>query len=265
MPATDAFARLVEIMARLRGPDGCPWDRAQSRETLRPYLVEETYEALEAIDRGDPDEIKDELGDLLLQVVFHAQIAAERGEFDIADVSTAVSDKLVRRHPHVFGDVTVRDAAEVLRNWARIKAGERAERQRPDGALAGVPASMPALLRAQRLGEKASRVGFDWARIEDVLAKLREELEELEEAIANGERTAAGRELGDLLLTLASLGRFLGESAEMVLGAAAERFIARFEEMERRAAADRVPLAARSAADLDRLWQAAKRRVAAAR
>jgi tetrapyrrole methylase family protein/MazG family protein len=265
MSAAEAFADLVEIMARLRGPGGCPWDREQSRESLRPYLVEEAYEVLEAIDRGDAEEIKDELGDLLLQVVFHAQLAAERGEFDAAAVARAVSAKLVRRHPHVFGDVQVQNADEVVRNWARIKAVERAARNPQDGVLSGVPGSLPALLRAQRLGEKASRVGFDWARTEDVLAKVREELGELEDALHTGDGEAAGRELGDLLLSLASLGRFIGTSAEMALRAASERFAARFGEMERRAAADGVPLPQRSAADLDRLWEAVKRRVPAAR
>jgi MazG family protein len=258
MFATDAFARLVDTMRRLRAPGGCPWDRQQSRESLRPYLIEEAYEALEAIDRGDAEAIKDELGDLLLQVVFHAQLAAERDEFDIGDVCVALTDKLVRRHPHVFGTVTVRDAAEVVQNWARIKAEERPADRGQASALAGVPGSLPALLTSQRLGDKARRVGFDWPSIDAVFAKVHEELGELERAIALGNVEEAGKELGDVLLTLASVGRHLGPSAELTLRAANERFVARFQEMERQAASEGTPLAERSPEDLERLWAAAK-------
>jgi MazG family protein len=264
MTSADAFTRLVDIMARLRAPGGCPWDREQSRESLRPYLIEEAYEALDAIDSGNVDSIRDELGDVLLQVVFHARIAAERGEFDVADVCRAVSDKLERRHPHVFGNVSVRDSEEVLRNWAAIKARERRDRGDSDSAVAGLPASLPALLYAQRLGEKAARVGFDWPSLDGVLAKVREELEELERALVAGDGTAAGDELGDLLFTLASVGRHVGHSAELTLRQAVSRFVARFQEMERQAGTEGAPLAERSAEDLDRLWRAAKRACAKA-
>jgi MazG family protein len=259
MTSAEAFTRLVDIMARLRAPGGCPWDREQSRESLRPYLIEEAYEVLDAIDAGDVDSIRDELGDLLLQVVFHSRIAAERGEFDVADVCEAVSDKLERRHPHVFGDVTVRDSGEVLRNWAAIKARERRDRGDSHSAVAGLPGSLPALLYAQRLGEKAARVGFDWPSLDGVLAKVREELDELERALAAGDGTAVGDELGDLLFTLASVGRHVGHSAELTLRNAALRFITRFQQMERQADTEGAPLTERSPEDLDRLWCAAKR------
>jgi len=262
MSSADQFIRLVDIMARLRAPGGCPWDREQSHRSLRPYLIEEAYELLEAIEREDAEGIKEELGDLLLQVVFHAQVAAERGDFDIGDVCSAISQKLERRHPHVFGTLSVRNSAEVIRNWGRIKAGERLGRGGSASTLAGVPASLPALLGAERLGEKARRVGFDWPSIEAVLAKAREELEELESAVAAANEDETRAELGDLLLTLASVGRHLGHSAELALRAAAARFVARFQEMERRANTDGTPLDERSAEDLDRLWQAAKQLLA---
>jgi MazG family protein len=258
MLAEQAFRRLLDIMAQLRGPGGCPWDREQSRTTLRPYLIEEAYEVLDAIDAADVRALKDELGDLLLQVVFHAQIAAERGEFAMADVCAAVSDKLERRHPHVFGDVTVRDSAEVLRNWAQIKAEERRRDGRTADALSGVPSSLPALLAAHRVGEKAARVGFDWTATADVLAKVREELGELERAVAAGDACAAGEELGDVLLTLASVGRHVGQDAEQALRGAVRRFVARFQVMERTSAADGVALRDRSPEELERLWDAAK-------
>jgi MazG family protein len=250
--------RLVDIMARLRGPGGCPWDREQSHSTLRPYLIEEAYEVLEAIDAGDPHALREELGDLLLQVVFHAQIASERGEFGLAEVCAAVADKLERRHPHVFAEVTVRDSAEVLRNWARIKTSERERDGRESGVLAGVPSSLPALLYAHRIGEKAARVGFDWSTTADVLAKVREELGELEHAVAAGDAVAAGEELGDVLFALASVGRHLGRDAEQALRGALSRFVSRFRAMEHANAASGVPLHDRSPEELERLWNAAK-------
>jgi MazG family protein len=222
-------------------------------------LIEEAYELLEAIECEDVNGIKEELGDLLLQVVFHAQLAAERGEFDIGDVCSAVCEKLERRHPHVFGTLTVNDSKEVMRNWGRIKAEERIARGSSASTLAGVPASLPALLNAERLGAKARRVGFDWPSVQEVLAKVHEELEELERAVAAANEDEVAAELGDLLLTLASLGRHLGHSAEFALRAAAARFVVRFQEMERRASMEGPSLDARSAEDLERLWQSVKR------
>jgi MazG family protein len=256
--AAEAFARLVEIMAQLRGPEGCPWDREQTPESLRPYLVEEVYEVLEAIDGGDGEAVRDELGDLLLQVVFQSQLAAEAGRFTIADVARAISDKLVRRHPHVFGDVRVRDADEVVRNWKRIKAEERRTKGEAADPFAGVPAALPALVRADQLGEKAAHVGLDWRDADGVIEKVDEERRELAAAIATGDRGAIERELGDLLLAVASLARHLGVSAEMALRAANDRFVARVRRMEAEARARGATLGELGPEELDRLWSAAK-------
>jgi MazG family protein len=260
MDAAEAFAELVRIMARLRAPGGCPWDREQTHASIKPYLIEEAYEVVEAIDGGDAAELKSELGDLLLQVVFHAQMASEERRFTIADVAQAIVEKLVRRHPHVFADTPVSGADEVVRNWSRIKAEERrgsADRS----ALAGVPKAMPALLHAQRLGEKAAHVGFDWPDVEGVLAKLREEIAELEEAVRGGDRVHAAAELGDLLYAATSLARHLGVSSEDTLKAAAERFSRRFRHVEETLiAADREVQSA-TPEELDQLWERAKRAV----
>lgn len=252
--AVAALARLVDIMHRLRAPGGCPWDREQTPESLRPYLVEETYEVLDALDAGEPNAIRDELGDLLLQVVFHAEIAAEEGHFTIGDVATAIADKLVRRHPHVFADAQADDADAVVANWRRIKAAERAARGEV-GVLAGVSRGLPALARAQQVGDKLAQVGFDWPDAAAVLAKVDEERAELGAALAAGDGAQAGRELGDLLLTLASLARHLGVQAEMVLRDATGRLVGRVAHVER--AAGR-PLGDLGEAERDRLWEAAK-------
>lgn len=256
----DSLARLIDIMARLRAPGGCPWDREQTPESLRPYLVEEAYEVLDAIDRGDLDGQRDELGDVLLQVVFHAEIAAEQGHFRLADVARAIADKLVRRHPHVFADVQVRDADEVVHNWQRIKAEERraAGGDAVGGLLASVPAALPALVRAQQVGEKLAHVGFDWADLPALLDKVDEERRELDEAVRAGDRAAAGRELGDLLLTLASVARHLDVQAEMALRDATTRLAERVAHVEAAAQASGRLLDALDDAERDRLWDAAK-------
>ncbi|HEV7734958.1 MAG TPA: nucleoside triphosphate pyrophosphohydrolase [Candidatus Binatia bacterium] len=261
--ARDTFDRLVDIMARLRAPGGCPWDREQTAESLQPYLVEEAYEVLDAIADGDPESLRDELGDVLLQVVFHAEIAAETGRFGIADVARAIGDKLVRRHPHVFGDVTVRDADEVSRNWREIKAAERRAKGIVGGVLSSVPRALPALPRAQQVGDKLADVGFDWPDLAGTLAKVDEERQELEEAVASGDAAAAARELGDLLLTMTSVARHLGVSAEIVLREATERLSHRVAEVESQAAAAGTSLGALDATARDRLWEEAKRRTAA--
>lgn len=253
----DAFVRLVDIMARLRAPDGCPWDREQTPESLRPYVLEEAYEVLDAIDDGDPAALRDELGDLLLQIVFQSQLAAEAGRFDVADVARAIADKLVRRHPHVFGDVQVRDADEVMRNWRRLKAAER-EAKGETGALVGVPRALPSLVRAEQLGEKAGHVGLDWPDTAGVLDKVREELAELEAAIAAGDAAGTEHELGDLLLTVASLGRHLSVSSEMALRTAADRFVGRVERVEAAARATGTEVQSLAPEERERLWSAAK-------
>ncbi|HEY6100556.1 MAG TPA: nucleoside triphosphate pyrophosphohydrolase, partial [Anaeromyxobacter sp.] len=197
--ASEAVERLLGIMARLRGPGGCPWDREQTLQTLRPYVLEETYEVLEAIDGGDVREHCEELGDLLLQIVFQAQLAQEAGSFGFADVATAISDKLVSRHPHVFGNADVKDAEGVLKQWAALKREEKRAKGGGESVLEGVPREMPALARADRLTEKASRIGFDWPDAAGAREKLSEEIGELDRAMATGDRDEIEHELGDVL------------------------------------------------------------------
>jgi len=256
----EAFEELVGVMARLRAPGGCPWDREQTHASIKPYLIEEAYEVIEAIDADDPEEMRKELGDLLLQVVFHAQMAEEAGRFDIAQVAQAIRDKLVHRHPHVFGDVEVEDAKEVLQNWSRIKAAERERDGHADrSALAGVPRGMPQLLRAARLGEKAGSAGFDWRRAEDVLDKVREETAELEAALRAGERAEVEAELGDLLFALTSFARHCELDPEAALAKAADRFSDRFRRLERDFAARGRELRDASDEELEAAWQRIKR------
>lgn len=251
------FDRLVEIMRRLRGPHGCPWDRQQDHHSLKRYLLEEVYEAIEAIDDEDYGRLCGELGDVLLQVVFHAQLAAEEGYFDIRDVLTRINDKLVRRHPHVFGDVTVRDADEVLDNWEHIKRGEADNRDRKS-VLDGVPRALPALQRAQKIQQKAAKVGFDWPDASGPWAKIREEIEELERAAKSGDKVDAGRELGDLLFAVVNLARFLHVDAEDCLRQAVQRFERRFQAMEEKARRAGQALEDMTLADMDELWEAVK-------
>jgi MazG family protein len=255
---TETFGRLVDIMARLHGPGGCPWDREQTPASLRPYLLEEAHEVLEAIDDGDPAALRDELGDLLLQVVFQAQLASAAGGFTIADVAQAIADKLVRRHPHVFGDLQVRDADEVVRNWTRIKAEERRRAGASEDLFATVPKGLPALVGAEQVGEQAARVGLDWPDAEAVLAKVREEVEELSAAVAAGDVDAAERELGDLLLAVASVARHLRRSAELALLGASRRFVARARHVEAAAGAKGRTLAELEPEAVDALWAEAK-------
>jgi MazG family protein len=255
-----AFRDLIDVVARLRGPGGCPWDREQTRESLRACLLEECYEALDAIDRDDPTALREELGDLLLQIVFQAQIAAEAGQFTVEDVSADVAAKMIRRHPHVFGDATVTDSAEVVRNWSRIKAEERAQRGAADSSvLSGLPPELPALHAAARLGEKAARVGFDWASPAAALGKVHEELAELEEAVASGQPARIEHEIGDILFALASVARLAGQSPEMALRQALARFARRFRGMETVVSASGRDIHTLTPAELDALWVDAKR------
>jgi tetrapyrrole methylase family protein/MazG family protein len=260
MAAGEAFAELVRIMERLRGPGGCPWDREQTRESIKPYLIEEAYEVAEAIEDNNIDDLRAELGDLLLQVVFHAEMAREEGLFAITDVIRGITDKLIRRHPHVFGDTEVSGSAEVLRNWARIKADERKDRE-DRSTVSGVPRALPALLRAHRLSEKASRVGFDWEQPSEVLEKVQEELSELQAAVALGDRSEAEAELGDLLFALTSLGRHLNIQAEDALQRANDRFIRRFRYVEERLAEREQDVHETSVQEMNRLWEEAKTKV----
>ena len=259
----EAMERLEGIMRTLRAEGGCPWDRAQDIRTLRPYLVEETYEVLDEMDRvgeGGPwRALCEELGDLLFQIVFHAQLAGELGEFSLADVATAISDKIVSRHPHVFEGKTVGGAEEVLQAWARLKAEERRRKHGREGSvLDGVPSAAPALLRAERLTEKASRIGFDWPELDGVRAKLAEELQELDGALASKDARAIEHELGDVLFSLANLARFTATPAEDALRAANARFTRRFHAVEEGLRARGVPFGTATLAEMDALWQEAK-------
>jgi tetrapyrrole methylase family protein/MazG family protein len=246
---------LVEVMARLRR--SCPWDREQTHESLVPYLIEETYEVVDAIESKHDADLCEELGDLLLQIVFHSQLATERGKFSIADVVDALAGKMIRRHPHVFGDQAVSSVAEVWQNWDQLKALEPAG-QRRQSRLDGIPKGLGALQRAQKMQEKAARVGFDWPNLDGVRAKLAEEVAELEEARRSEDKAAIREELGDVFFTFVNLSRALGEDAEGVLRAANEKFYRRFTYMERRAERDGRKLNDLSLDELEELWELAK-------
>ena len=238
---------LLKIMHRLRSPGGCPWDREQTHRSLAPNLLEETHETLEAIDSGDPARLREELGDLLLQVVFHAEMAMQEGTFDIDDVAEGITTKLVRRHPHVFGDLEVDSASEVLVNWERIKSEERGEHPTDHE----IPGTLPALARASKVQRRAAGFGFDWRSSEGALAKVHEELGELEQAAeARWEPGRVEEELGDLLFAVAALARTLEVDPEMALRKATRRFAERFERMRERASAEGVRLESLSEAEL---------------
>lgn len=259
--AGQAVSELSRIMARLRAADGCPWDREQTLETLKAYLIEECYELVGAIDAGAVDEHREELGDVLLQVVFQSQIRAESGEFGLAEVADAISDKLVRRHPHVFGNESAKSAAEVHTNWESIKAEERKAKGQPrSGRLAGVPRSLPALLQAYRIGQKASSAGFDWPEASGAWDKLHEELAELEEAMAGDDRAHLEEELGDVLFALCNVARHAGLDPEDALRGANMKFQRRFEVIE--SELDRLGerFEESSLDRLERLWELAKSR-----
>jgi MazG family protein len=251
-------SKLCGLMQRLLAPDGCPWDREQTLETLVPYLVEETYEVVDALAHGDADDHREELGDLLLQIVFQSELRFAEGKFGIDDVARGIVAKLVRRHPHVFGDVTAKDADAVLANWAKLKAEEKAEKGK-HGALDGIPRSAPALLRATRAGEKAGAVGFDWSDADGPRAKVDEELAELDEARRGGDREQMQHELGDSLLALANLARKLGLDAEQALREATDRFASRFRHIEQALEAEGRTIKDAPPDEQDRLWEAAKR------
>jgi MazG family protein len=270
--AASAFARLVDTVARLRAPDGCPWDREQTIETLRPFVLEETYEVLEAIDRGDVEALREEIGDMIFEGVLLAQVCAERGDFTVADSVRSIADKLVRRHPHVFGDAArAKTADEVLGRWEEAKAKERAaagEGNKPKTILGGVPHSLPALLRAHEMGTRAAAVGFDWERAADVIAKIEEEVAELREAAERltvdpgpARSEAAGRhrrqveeEMGDLLFAIANLSRKLGIEPEAALRQADDKFQRRFTELEHRFAARGESLQQAGLARMEEEW-----------
>jgi MazG family protein len=259
--AGEKFSKLVEIMARLRGPGGCPWDRKQTFDTLKTYLIEESYEVLDAIDRRDWPGLEEELGDLLLQPVFLAEMAAEEGTFSIADSLDAINEKLVRRHPHIFSDAQAETPEEVLKRWDEIKQEEKAAQGVAPAAsvLDGVPKNLPALMEAEKIGRKAAGVGFEWPDISGVLEKLQEEAAELAAARASQDQAHVEHEVGDLLFTMVNLARFLKVDPEQALRKTNARFRGRFGHLEREVAAAGGTLAETPLEKMEELWQAAKR------
>ncbi|MCA8941382.1 MAG: nucleoside triphosphate pyrophosphohydrolase [Planctomycetes bacterium] len=253
----EALRALLEVIDRLRGPGGCPWDREQTEASMAPHLLEETYEAVEAIRSGDAADTCEELGDVLMNVLMIARIAAESNRFDTADVARHITDKLVRRHPHVFGDVDADNAEVVLANWEKIKIAERSARPtKKQGVLSGLPVDLPSLLKAARLGEKAARVGFDWPDADGPREKVDEELAELDAALASGDRAAIESELGDVLFAITNIARRHGVDPESALRATNHRFIERFEYVEANLG-ERLREA--SLDEMERLWEEAKR------
>jgi len=253
-------ARLRDIVAKLRAPGGCPWDREQTHASLRADAIEEVYEMVEAIDAGDDAHFKEELGDLLLQVIMHAQIAREEGRFDLEGIAAEVCGKLVRRHPHVFGDKKLGDSEAVLKQWDEIKRAERAGKGAPSNAsvLDGVSMALPALMRAGKVQKRASRVGFDWDRPEAIVEKIREEVAEVEAELASGDRAKLEEELGDLLFTVVNLARKSKFEAEILLNQAANKFVRRFHALEAEAARSGKSLGGMSLAEMDTLWEKVK-------
>jgi tetrapyrrole methylase family protein/MazG family protein len=258
--AGDRFDSLLSLMARLRGDGGCPWDREQTRASLKAYLIEEAYEVLDAIDEQSREHLVEELGDLLFQVVFHCQIAREQDEFTMVDVLDRLSDKMIRRHPHVFGDRVVKTAGEALAQWERIKHDEGGGEGASRSVLDGVPKTLPALLRAQRLSVKAGRVGFDWPDWHGAWAKVREEMDELEAAFPTGDPSHVSEELGDVLFSLVNVARLQGIDAEDCLRVATDKFTRRFRTMEAEMRAAGRKVSDASTEDLDRAWHTAKGR-----
>jgi tetrapyrrole methylase family protein / MazG family protein len=258
------IAKLEGLVERLRGENGCPWDREQTRETLKPMLIEEAYEVLDALDNEDPIELKDELGDLLFQIVFHSQIAQEKGEFNLADVIDRSHEKMVRRHPHIFGEADLKTAEDVLKNWEDIKAAEKGvpSSSRPESErslLDGIPSKLPALHRAYQMTSKASRVGFDWAKLEDILHKMNEETSELLEAHASQDPQKIADEVGDLLFVVVNVARFLGIDPETALGRSNRKFQNRFRYIESAVKRQGRELKNASLAEMDALWEEAKK------
>ena len=248
---------LIKVMSALRGEKGCPWDREQTMESLKPFIVEEAYEVLEAIDGKNPEDVKEELGDLLFQIVFQCQIAQEQGDFDMADVIEKICRKMIARHPHVFGDADYKTSAEVLVHWEAQKKREGKQR---DSLLDGVPKIMPSLLRAHRLQDRAARVGFDWDKIVDVMKKLDEEIGEFKEAMEKNNEDEIEEELGDVLFMLVNISRFIGVNPEDALRKTISKFISRFRYIEMAAADSGRTLSDMTLAEMDALWDEAKQK-----
>ncbi len=251
------FSDLVSLMAKLRSPDGCPWDRKQTPESLKPFLVEECYEVIDALDEGSPSKVKEELGDLLFQIIFHARIAEERGQFNIGDVISANVEKMTRRHPHVFADMQLSTDKEVLANWEEIKKKEKGYEERRS-ILEGVPKHLPSLLRAHSLQERAARVGFDWNRIDEALPKLDEEMAEFKASLQKEDSAGIEEELGDIFFMLVNISRFLGVNPEDALRKTISKFIQRFRYIEEHAAEAGKSLNDMTLDEMEQLWQESK-------
>ena len=252
-----AFKKLTEIVDTLMGENGCPWDKVQTRESLKPYLVEETYETLEALDNNNPEEIKEELGDLLYQVLFHAKISENKNEFNITDVVESISHKMVHRHPHVFKEENLETPEEVVTQWEEIKSKEKGKANR-ESVLDGIPPHLPGLLRAQKLQKKAAKQGFDWDKIDDVFDKLDEEVAEFKEAVLSGKETDMTSELGDIIFVLVNIAKFKKIDAEEALRATNNKFIKRFQYIEAEVTKRGKTLKETSLEELEKYWQEAK-------
>ena len=250
------FQKLLDIMSALRSENGCPWDKEQTRESLKPFLIEETYEVLEALDEDDPEKIKEELGDLLFQIVFHCQLATEKGEFDINDVINGIGNKMIARHPHVFGEKKFETSEEVLKQWDERKKEEGKIRE---SILEGIPKELPSLLRAQRLQARAAKVGFDWNRVEDVMEKLDEELKEFGAVLKSKSQKEIEDELGDVFFVLVNVSRFVGVNSEDALRKTISKFISRFRYIEMKAADAGKSLSDMTLEEMDALWDEAKK------
>ncbi len=255
---SEAVSNLISLALRLRGPDGCPWDALQTDSTIKIYLLEEAYEVLDAIERGSPDDVCQELGDLLFQIIFLVILASERGEFDLVKVIEKVTEKMIKRHPHVFGDASVDGPAEVSENWQRIKMSEKGGPKSPSSLLQDVPVNLPALLRAHRLGERASKVGFDWEGREEIWDKVKEEFEELNETLTGNDKDRIGEEIGDLLFSLVNMARHWGMNSELLLRDANQKFLKRFQEMEKELERSGIDLRKASSSEMNRAWEEIK-------
>lgn len=256
--AGESIERLLGVMRKLRAPDGCPWDREQTNESLKSDLIEEAYEVIDAIEGGNVSHLEEELGDLLLQIVFHSQICEEDGHFEFSDVATAIADKLERRHPHVFGEVQVSGSGEVLKNWDAIKKAEKAEGGKPASIVSGIPKHLPALQKAHQIQKRAARAGFDWDNIDDVFAKLHEEIDEVKEAIKREHEDDIRAELGDLLFSVVNVSRFMGHNPEELLNHNIKKFVRRFQHVEDKVHASGRDFKAFTLEELDAFWDEAK-------
>jgi MazG family protein len=260
---SETFGALIELVKKLRSPEGCPWDREQTGETLKPHLIEEAHEVLEALDSDDPQDLCEELGDLLFQILFHSEIAAEQGDFDIYDVCRRIHKKMVIRHPHVFGDKNFKDSAELLRNWEKLKSGEKAgsgkKVEASDSILDRIPPSLPSLHVARLISAKASGTGFDWPDLEGIENKITEEINELNEAVDQGNIENIQEEVGDILFTAVNIARFLKIDPESALSKANQKFIGRFQALEQHFHADGKNISEASSDEMEEVWSKVKK------